>query len=196
MALRIIKKKDLNQLLEYKDNYFKLKGEVANLKMELDHLECAYFLQKANLLTDFRIKRAIVGKRGIGKTYFIKNSILPKLKNYFIIDPNNEYDSILDENKLVLNRHMTFKENKEMVIKSISQNLNKTIIIDDFLLLDSNPKWFFDIKRDLNFIIVAQSFSRLYDYTKKIDYFYNFGTNDSDRRFESLNEDKILNINR
>jgi hypothetical protein len=196
MALRIIKKKDLNQLLEYKDNYFKLKGEVANLKMELDHLECAYFLQKANLLTDFRIKRAIVGKRGIGKTYFIKNSILPKLKNYFIIDPNNEYDYVADENKLVLNRHMTFKEIKEMAIKSIGENLNKTIIIDDFLLLDSNPKWFFDIKRDLNFIIVVQNFSKLGNYTEIIDYFYNFGTDETYLRFESQNGNKILNINR
>ena len=196
MRFKIIKKKELNQLLEYKKEYFELKGDIANLKMELDHLECDYFLQKANLLTDFRIKRAIVGKQGIGKTYFIKNSILPKLKNYFIIDPNNEYDSVLDENKLVLSRKMTFKESKKMVIKSVNENLNKTIIIDDFLLLDSNPMWFFNIVRDLNFIIVAQNFSKLGNYTKRIDYFYNFGTNDTDKRFESLNEDKILNINR
>ena len=196
MGFRIIKKKDLNKLLEYKKEYFELKGEVANLKMELDHLKCDYFLQKANFLTEFRIKRALVGKRGSGKTYFMKNSILPKLKNYFIIDPNNEYDYISSENKFVFSPHMTRKQIKDAVIEAISEHLDKTIIIDDFFLIDSNAMWFLDIKKDLNFIIVVQSFSQLRNYTERIDYFYNFGTNDSDRVFEYQHDNKILNINR
>lgn len=196
MGFRIIKKKDLNKLLEHKKECFELRGEVANLKMELDHLKCDYFLQKANFLTEFRIKRALVGKRGSGKTYFMKNSVLPKLRNYFIIDPNNEYDYISEENKLILNRHMTAKENREMIMESISKNINKTIIIDDFALIDFSPRWFFEIKKDLNFIIVLQDYSQIKNYTERIDYFYNFGTNDSDRVFEYQHENKILNINR
>lgn len=195
MGFRIINKKDLNQLLEYKQAYYRLKGENSSLKMELDHLNQDYFIQKANFLMDFRIKRALVGKRGIGKTHFIKNTILPKLKNYFIIDPNNEYDYVSPENKLVLNRHMTAQENKDMVIKSIGENLNKTIIIDDFFLIDFSPRWFFEIKRDLNFIIVLQNFSQIKNYTEKIDYFYNFGTIEEYKSFEYKNENKILNIN-
>lgn len=195
MAFKIIKKKDLNQLLEYKQEYFELERELANIKRELDNLKRDYFIQKSIFLTEFRIKRALVGKRGIGKTHFIKNTILPKLKNYFIIDPNNEYDYVSPENKLVLNRHMTAQENKDMVIKSIGENLNKTIIIDDFFLIDFSPRWFFEIKRDLNFIIVLQNFSQIKNYTEKIDYFYNFGTIEEYKSFEYKNENKILNIN-
>lgn len=195
MRIRIIKKKHLKELLEYKDNYFRLKGELSDLKLELDHLKTDYFVQKANFLTEFRIRRAIVGNRGSGKTYFVKNSILPKLKNYFVIDPNNEYDYVSDENKIVKNGNITIKEYKDMVIKAINENINKTIIIDDFTLLDYAPRWFFEIKRDLNFIIILHSFSQLGDYKNRIDYFYNFGTNDTDRSFEYKNENKILNIN-
>ena len=126
----------------------------------------------------------------------MKNSILPKLKNYFIIDPNNEYDYISSENKFVFSPHMTRKQIKDAVIEAISEHLDKTIIIDDFFLIDSNAMWFLDIKKDLNFIIVVQSFSQLRNYTERIDYFYNFGTNDSDRVFEYQHDNKILNINR
>ncbi len=195
MGFKIINKKDLNKLLEYKEEYFNLKQNVAILRTKLGLLKYESDFQKNNLLLNFSVKRALIGKRGSGKTHFIKNKILPTLKNYFIIDPNNEYDYISEKHKLVLNRHLTFKENKDMVMKAIGENLDKTIIIDDFLLLDSNSKWFFDIIRDLNFIIVLQSFSQLGNYTERIDYFYNFGTNDTDRSFEYNNEIKILNIN-
>lgn len=142
---------------------------------------------------NFSIKRAIVGKRGVGKTTFIK-TILEKTPNYFIIDLSCEYDEVGDDKKFVPDRGLELKELEEKVKEVVLKNKDKTLIIEDSQLIPNFINWFILNSRDCNFIITSQSKKRIQNYINDIDFIYDFGTLDE---FDvKPNENKVMIIKR
>lgn len=89
-----------------------------------------------NELDNLTIRRIIVGKNGSGKTYYIKNHILPQLSNYFLIDPSSEYTNVPESRRL-----SNCGYNPELIYESIIANKDKVIIVDNANVLYGNTKF-------------------------------------------------------
>lgn len=131
--------------------------------------------EKENLLTNFRIRRAVLGKRGSGKTTFVQQKLLPTLKNYYIICLHGEYESVARENKFDYDFTLSVADNKEEIYAAIEANQHKVIIIDDYFAMNLNYNIFdsFVKKYNLNFILITASMRHFSKYlVDEIDYFH------------------------
>ena len=154
------------------ESHEELQGRFQKAKQEYsDHV-----LQSK--LTFSSIRRIVVGKKGSGKTTFLR-SIIPYLKgDYFIIDTFDEYKQFPEKNRFTPKTNISITEKVESVKAAIIQNKNKIIIYDgfdekdilDFIILQSIG---------LNFIVAAQSINRISKYVNHIDFIYNKGTTDN-----------------
>ncbi|MFA6569911.1 MAG: hypothetical protein WCT77_01605 [Bacteroidota bacterium] len=135
---------------------------------------------------NLRIRKCIVGKKGSGKTTFIKNEILPQLKNYFIIDFNDEYSDVVSDNNRFVDKSCSIQKIKKVII----ENKNKVIIIEDIGLLIKKTSLLDDLlmRYDLDFIIISQCFENIIILQKSgfIDTIYDFGTIENQNYIDDL----------
>lgn len=188
--MKILTTKAYEELLEHKDRY-EARGEVIKLLME-DKNDLEEKLKES--LLNLKIKKCIVGKRGIGKTCFLQRTILPQLKNFFLIDMTGEYNYISEEDKYSCDNSLSVHENKFNIINAIKKNVNKTIIIDGSGYVDNDISWTFELLKDRNFIISFQSISRSKPFIDFIDTVYLFDCMDSDFETYRANYYKFLYI--
>ena len=77
---------------------------------------------------------AVVGGSGQGKSYFIKNHLLPSFakqsKNIYIWDKNGEYNPE-QSYKLNINKWQKFERNRDALIRNICDLQNSLILIDE-----------------------------------------------------------------
>ena len=87
-------------------------------------------------MSSVTVKRriAVVGGSGQGKSFFIKNRLLPQFaqqsKNIFIWDKNGEYNPEHDY-KLNINNWKKFERNREALIRNICDLQNSLILVDE-----------------------------------------------------------------
>ena len=142
------------------------------------------------------VKRAMIGKRGCGKTHYIQNVIIPSLemsrRDYFIVDFNNEYDEVPINKKFVFNN----KSSKESQLKKLSKitfekaGSNCVFILEDAGLVLFNSltvskfiqtDWY---SKNINVLFVLQSVCQVGDICGFFDYIYKFKTCDSVERYD------------
>lgn len=185
--LKIIKQSTYDNLLEieklYKESF--IRREI--LEDELRETRRNWLSSHVKFALTTTIRRAIVGRKGSGKTELVK-SFLRKMhpNRYFIIDRNSEYVNFPETSKICFNteKHKDWENWKNVVIEAIKANLGKLIILEDFgtYNLDKNrtSQWFFDAIGSSEFIIVGQSTQGLsQDVFHNIDLIYNTGCMDS-----------------
>jgi len=188
--MKILKEKTysnlLNEIDELKKTNENLQKHESYLQNELNELRQEYrdfvIITKLN----FNIKRFVLGKKGSGKTTFIKE-ILPKIKAYYIVDFTGEYDYVNSENRLCID--LNEKINTSDILEKIEQNKDKLIIIDGIELIGSID-WFMLNSRRYNYIISSQSKNKIEKYIDSVDCVYDFGT--SDEFSKKLNQNKVV----
>lgn len=134
----------------------------------------------AELLNDvaynFRIRRAVVGSYGAGKTVFIKKQIIPKLSmDYYVFDANDEYIDIPSENCSPMQfGAMQTKERINFIIETISENPHRLYIFESIASYSHDPNWFNMLVRskNFNFIVVLNDIDRSPHFAKHADFFY------------------------
>jgi len=116
-----------------------------------------------------KMQTLLVGGHGTGKTTLIVKSIIPKLKNYLVLDFCNEYFQwIKDETKLKrFESSLVGEKLKKQVIDVIRNNKDDTtLIIDNATLLyfpkaiyekDSGFLWLKEELKDKSYVLVFQS---------------------------------------
>lgn len=126
----------------------------------------------------FTIRRVVTGDMATGKSVFLRK-LLPRIGNYFLIDPCNEYHTsiVAPHRKLAkksLSTDSTFPEKAE---KAIVKNKDKVIVIDSFDMVFM-PEQFIALasKHNLNFIIVTNRFPD--KFIEAIDWVYDLDTTD------------------
>ena len=112
------------------------------------------------------MRTIIAGKPNSGKTQYIKKCILPKLKNYFLIDINNEYHEISSSKKLV-------SHDKQEILEAINKHRAKTVLIEDLKCIGIRLEDLFILNLE-KYIIVSQSASGLEKYIHGIDEILDF----------------------
>ncbi len=192
-----IKKKEYHDLLKLKKENYDLNLTIDGLSVLLG--DRTFDLrsireQRDRILLNFGTKICLVGKRGSGKTNFIKK-ILPSIKNYLIHDVNNEYSEVADKDKFFLTKSF----NEISFINQIKNNKNKIIIIEDANIIQSKKgfKWLFDALEGCDYIFVYQQFKQIQNIVNKFDYIYDFDTNEDDATccdFRTKYENKIIQI--
>lgn len=74
-----------------------------------------------------------IGATGSGKTYFVKNDVLPKAKNIIVFDLyGNEYEDMKD--MYVINRLSQYKGNKARLVHDKKVHETKTDLVNETLL--------------------------------------------------------------
>lgn len=130
--MKILKEKEyekiMNQLKIIEADVQEMGIVMSNQKSTINNL--------INELDNLTIRRIIVGKNGSGKTYYIKNHILPQLSNYFLIDPSSEYTNVPESRRL-----SNCGYNPELIYESIIANKDKVIIVDNANVLYGNTKF-------------------------------------------------------
>jgi translation initiation factor RLI1 len=195
-----------------KDKIQKLKDEITNLNKEnrllLRHKELLFesheelqarFQKVKQEYSDYvlqsklsfgSIRRILVGKKGSGKTTFLK-AIIPHLKdNYFIIDTFDEYKEFPEKNRFTQKINISIAEKVDSIKAAILENKSKIIIYDgfdekdilDFIILQSVG---------LNFIVAAQSINRISKHVDHVDFIYNKGTTDNPKEGVDFPDDKM-----
>lgn len=131
---------------------------------------------------NFRIRRAIIGMQGVGKTTFMVEKILPQCKNYLVFDgckdkiyadipSNNKYSGEdIDLERWDINFRKEFRRRME---SKIATNPEKLFIFDG---IHMEHDWFLKLlnKYDFNFIIISQTLKNILSYNYHIDYWYMF----------------------
>ncbi len=192
-----IKKKEYHNLLKLKKENYDLNLTIDGLSVLLGDRTFdlrAIREQRDRILLNFGTKICLVGKRGSGKTNFIKK-ILPSIKNYFIYDINNEYKEVDDKNKFFITKSF----NRNSFINQIKNNKDKTIILEDIsaVLCPIGLRWLFDALEGYNYIFVYQQFNQIQNIVNNFDYIYDFGTNENDYtcyNFRNTYENKIIQL--
>jgi ATPase subunit of ABC transporter with duplicated ATPase domains len=164
--MKIIKTSTYNYLI---NSVEELQNQVDFLEEQQKRIWNEHKNEVHSLKMNFSIKRAIVGKKGSGKTTFIQ-SLLKQIRNYYIIDFTGEY-SYLPKEK-VFTATNSFNE----VLKQITLHKDSVIIIDsanvierDFrrllasLNLHNDYIVSFESKKSLEQNISANSFDFIYD---------------------------------
>lgn len=164
----------LNEIDKLKQAKQKLEESKSNLQNELKDLKQEYAQFATETKMNFTIRRFILGKKGSGKTTFIK-SILPKINSYFIIDCTGEYDYVSESNRLFVDTKEKYDISN--ILERIEHNKDKLIIIDSPELLGSID-WFMLNSRKYNFIITSQAKGCVEKYIDGADFIYDFGTTD------------------
>lgn len=194
-----IKEKEYNKLLEYKEKYEEQLYRANGLSLLCDnHLVEINNLRalRDNVLLNFKTKKCLVGKRGIGKTHFIKTRILPYVTNYLVLDFNNEYEEWKSDKKgLIISPK---NRDKKHITELLKKHSDRLIIIEDANILSPTRelKWLFD-ELNNNYILVYQEFENIKNITDKFDYIYDFDTNERDSiklEFRTNYNDKIIQI--
>jgi hypothetical protein len=152
--------------------------------------------QRKECLLNFKIRKCIIGKRTVGKTFFIQKRILPQLENFFVIDMTEEYSYLSENDRYSFDRTLSIAENKVNIIAAIKKNINKTIIIECCGMIDNSILWVFDLLKEHNFIIVLQSFKSIKQFIDFVDTIYLFDCFDFEFDFYNDNNNKFLNIPR
>src|SRR5690606_13607592 len=173
-TMKILTNEEYNNLiqqikkLEYENDSLNYKigglsGTVQNLHNELENIN---------------IRRVIVGRNGSGKTTYIKNRIIPKLSNYFLIDTHNEYPDVPDDKKL-----SNCSRQPELIYETILSNKDKVIIVEDANILYVDTKFMYKLisilsDSRLQFIFVYQSYQHAEWMKDFFNIVYNFGAAD------------------
>lgn len=194
-----IKEKDYNELLKYKEKYEEQLYRANGLSLLCDN----HLIEINNLrglrdeaLLNFKTRKCLVGGKGIGKTHFIKTSVLPYVTNYLVLDFNNEYSEWKEDKKgIILSPD---SRDKNYIIELIKKYSDRLIIIEDANILNSTRglRWLFD-ELNNNYILVYQAFENIKNITDKFDYIYDFDTNEQDSiklEFRTNYNDKIIQI--
>ena len=185
---KIISRSEYESLIQFRDEYETLETRLRILNREHEQY-------KYNAAFDFSIRRAIIGMKGCGKTTLLKNKIIPKLKNYFLIDVNNEYDTVPADKKFVVDRKMGISERKKKIIDAIRDNSSKVVIIEDVGCLHNNLKWLSELFfSDTDFIIVSSSNNMIKEWINLniIKSIYAFDVLDWDNYFYEQYRDKYV----
>lgn len=194
--MKILKEETYSKLLKEIEDLKQQKTKLEKSECDL-HNEVTYFKkireEYASFATEtkmnFSIKRIIVGRRSCGKTTFIK-SILSKIPNYFVIDPNGEYTEIDTDRKFIPDVNLKGDELKEKLKQVVLENKHKTLIIEEQVMIPDFINWFMLNSRDFNFIITSQSKKRIEAYIDDVDFIYDFGTIDEFNN--KPNDNKIM----
>ncbi len=124
-----------------------------------------------NLAYDLRIRRAVVGGHGVGKTVFIKKQIIPQLgMDYYIFDLNDEYIDVPEENTTPMAfGAMSIKEKVNFIIETISQVPHRLYIFESIDAYNHDTTWFDMLirSRSFNFIIVINMWTSSMDFLAK-----------------------------
>lgn len=189
--MKILSNKTYEELLAWKERWKILAGrELFNCNEISQQRELA-----KELALNFKIRKAIVGTRGTGKTMFIKKTILPQIQNYLLFDMNDEYPEIATENKLQYNHTLDIGKNIEIIKESLKINSKKTIIFEDAQAIPiGRENWLMDTLTQGNFIVVTQGYRFIEKYVDKIDLIYKFRTNETPNNFYEENKKKIINL--
>jgi hypothetical protein len=139
--------------------------------------EKSKFINNRNdYLVNFNIRRAVVGKRGSGKTYFTENTLLKTLSNYFVVCPKGEYKKVAANLKYEIDNTISVLDNVEEILAIIKncQTNNKTVVLDaDYILGGYDYLTHLSMMSNINFILITQSIRKfspqLFNY---IDYFH------------------------
>lgn len=162
--IKIIKTSTYNELL-------KQQADAESLRTQLFLLRQSAEEERRELLFNCRIRKCIVGKKGIGKTTFLQQKILPQLTNYFVIDTTGEYQYLPAENTYCVDRALSDK----FVIEAIKKNAGKTIVLEEPGMVNPDYRWYWDLIKDGNFIIICQSARRIEPILEGIDTIFDFG---------------------
>lgn len=188
--MKILKEETYSKLLteieDLKQAKTKLEKSESYLQNELKELKQEFAKFATETKMNFNIKRFVLGKKGSGKTTFIK-SILQKINSYYIIDCTGEYDYVSENNRLFVD--VKDKYNISNILEKIEQNKDKLIIIDSPELLGA-VDWFMLNSRKYNFVITSQSKCKIERYIDDVDFIYDFGTIDEFN--VKLNKNKVM----
>jgi hypothetical protein len=194
-----IKEKEYNELIKYKEKYEEqlYRSNVLSLSCD-NHLIEINNLRglRDNALLNFKTRKCLVGKRGVGKTHFIKTHILPYVTNYLVLDFNDEYREWKEDKKgIILSPD---SRDKNYITELIKKHPDRLIIIEDANILNSTRgiRWLFD-ELNNNYILVYQEFENIRNITDKFDYIYDFDTIERDStklEFRTNYNDKIIQI--
>jgi len=190
--MKILKNKTYDRLVKYTKvqksiigKYIKiedgLKTQIGTLNTNLEDEQKEHHKSVVESKLDFSIRRFIIGKKGTGKTTFIKEEILPNVKHFFVIDTCNEYTHLDRKQKSCYDKNKSCSQNIEKFDKAIRRNADKLIILEDSSILKDNMEWFMDIVQsaNINFIIVCQVKHLLEKHFDYVDFIYDFGTLDT-----------------
>ncbi len=132
------------------------------------------------------MKTAIIAKQGAGATTFIKNIILPGLKNYLIFDFVNEFTEY--ENRVTFDEQ-SLQEIRDTVIKSIEDAPYSCLLILPDALCFLSPRkdkrfgdklnydWLTELLHDKQFVINTTSIRQYTNIQKvTVDKIYVFDT--------------------
>ena len=189
--MKIVSNEKYEELVSFKKRF-------ENLEKRHDELLLESVVQKQQLKDkiafSFTLSRAIVGKKGSGKTELIKSFLKQMNPNsYFLIDRNNEYENVPISSKFSPdNKNSTsLGELKKQIIEKIKQNSSKIIVLEDAYYYDDNLNWFFDVVGSGKFIFVAQSLSRIPKHILgDVDFIYDAGCFEKITDFESIPYEK------
>lgn len=171
--MKILTSNRYRELLSYKNNHDNFLQSCATI---IEKLESAHTFNINRMSFEFSIRRAIIGGRGTGKTELLKNKILPTLKNYFLIDMNNEYLKVSPLNKYVVDKSRYSRVGfTDLICDLLKENYNKIIIVEDCMLCNINKVIEKLIEFGCNFIIVAQNNQQLYGHINTFDMLYHTG---------------------
>jgi hypothetical protein len=150
-----------------------------------------------NSFCELPTKRVIIGKKGCGKTTFIKEAIIPKLKDYIVIDMCDEYKEVPAERKYIFHNDFSIKHNLDNVYEVLRLNKNCVFIIDDACLIgpDANFIDAFYVQKDVSVITSFPAIKSCGETIEYCDYIYLFDTMDSERirvPFIHDHSDKII----
>jgi hypothetical protein len=144
--------------------------DVSILDPQLNHAK----KQNEIFINNFAVKRCVIGKKGSGKTTFIKENIIRQIRNYFLIESNNEYSSVLSSKKLDLSET---NDTVDFILEKIKENESKLIVLEEIFMSDSDRIKIYTelIMNGYQFVIVASSIKFLKKWIDSIDCVYKLG---------------------
>jgi len=156
-----------------------------NNKISFDHID--------KVLFDISIQRAIVGKRGSGKTHFIKNSILPFVSNPVVLDQTGEYKNLEGVRAIDL---QDSRSTSELDAENLD-NISQLLIVESTEAIGRYLNSVLARRQFKNFIIVSNSYRELFKINHAIDLIYDFGTfpDQKSLKYTSDNHHKIKRMN-
>jgi hypothetical protein len=136
------------------------------------------------------IKSIVAGDSGCGKTFFIRDVIIPQLirdnKKFFVYDLVDEYKNIAPSDKHVVTDEMRKARNKKALIKEVKDIAKDCEQSGKYLILD-NAQYFlnyltyvqlFHECSDLNFIATFDNYKIFTYFIRHTDTVYYMGLKD------------------